>query len=97
MKSITISAPDELFDQTVAAICGQYGYQAQVADPDHPGEQMSNPVTSESFAKAQLLRWLRENIEAYTVRQANAAVDAARSSIQATLDAAASSITSEIT
>jgi len=90
MKTLTISAPDALFDQAVQAVCNQYGYQPTLPDGS------ANPQSATDFAKAQLILWIRHNIEADAVKQATAAVDAARQQIQQTLDTAASSIVATV-
>lgn len=88
-KSFTITAPDALFAQAVEAVCANYGYQPNVPDPANPGGTVPNPESPVEFAMTRLKLWLRDNIEAHVVRQANAAVDAERAKVQQQLDAAA--------
>lgn len=84
MKTLTITAPDDLFAQAIDAVCSNYGYVANEEE------------TKTDYAKRQLTMWIRENIEAYAVKAATAQVDAAREQIGNEMDQAASSIVVDV-
>jgi hypothetical protein len=96
MKSITISAPDDLFDQAIAALCANYGYTATIPNPDNILQQIPNPITAEDFAKNRLLYFMRENMEAAVIKQASVAVETARAQAEAQLNAVSSLVVAVI-
>jgi hypothetical protein len=95
-KSLTITAPDALFDQAVAAVCGQYGYQAKVPDPAHPGQTMANPQSPVDFAKLQVVAWIGENINAWGGKQIDQSVQSQKEQLQQSVKDAAGQIQTTI-
>lgn len=68
MATITLNIPDAQLNRVVNGLATLYGYQATVN-----GEP--NPQTKAQFAKAQILRFVKESVKAV---EANADAEAAR-------------------
>lgn len=57
---VTITVPDVIVADVVNAFCTNFGYQATIGDPPVP-----NPQTKGQFAKAQLVRYIRDIYRSY--------------------------------
>ena len=57
----------------VAAICGNYRYQATVPGPNPGDAPVPNPVTKGEFAVSVLKKWLKEQVQEYELNQASEA------------------------
>lgn len=76
MKSLTIEAPDDVFDQAVAAVALNTGWIPQVNGGE--GTIIDNPVSQIDHAKSQLLKWLGDHVRAHANKQADAAAKTIR-------------------
>jgi hypothetical protein len=91
MKSITISAPDEQFDECVDAICETNGYSPKVNGGD--GKIIDNPITKIEFAKSCLLAWLGGPIRSKINKQLDAVINEQRKAADEQVKALASVVT----
>lgn len=74
MKTLSLTAPDEVFDKAVEALC-EKGNWAQTGDLDLGDEGKVD------FAKGILLDWLGELIGAMETRKAQEAIHAQQAAI----------------
>ncbi len=75
MATLTITIPNAQLTRVANAVATQHGYQAEVPDPDNPGQTIPNPQTKADFAREVLMRFLRETVRAH---EAAVAAESAR-------------------
>lgn len=87
-KTLSLACDADAFDLASLAMCVTYGYQAQVPDPDNPGQTKANPVTPGDFAKQQIINFIKDVTRAYLHRQKEAEAKAQAAALaQAQVDA----------
>lgn len=62
MAQVLITMPDAVAPRLVAAICKNYGYQAQLLNPE-TGEMEANPETALQFVFRQRIKFLKDNLK----------------------------------
>ena len=72
MAEIVIKIPDAKLNRVVDGVCGNFGYQENVPDPDNDGEVMPNPQTKGQFAKAQIVKYTKDCVRAYEYKVSEA-------------------------
>lgn len=65
MATVSINIPDTIAPRVLTAFANTYGYQAQIPDPNNPGQTIANPVTEAQFAKTQLISHIKDVIYNY--------------------------------
>jgi len=78
MAVFSVNISDEDVGRVIAAMCGNYGYQAQIdnpnfnpsisPDPETNSETIPNPETQSQFANRKTRDFLMENTVAYELR-----------------------------
>lgn len=84
MAQFCVEIADADVDRVIAAMCGNYGYQATIdnpnfdpslpEDPSTNPEQIANTESPFQFANRKTRGFLTENTVAYETRQAKAAL-----------------------
>lgn len=106
MKTLSISAPDLLFDQGVGALCEIYNYRLQVENPafdrDLPESETNvrmipNPISREAFAQHQIVAFIADNVRMLAQRRAEIAARLARDQALAPLADGLAQVTGEVT
>ena len=65
--NIPVTIPEAHKAALVAALCKAYDYQAQVEDPETPGEMIDNPETKGQFALRMVSRYVQSFLRAHFV------------------------------
>ncbi len=94
MKTLTVSAPDEIFDQTIEALCFTGGYNGDPTDAD----------AKLAFAKEQVItllgdanrQYAAQQIRKVAMAQAELAINSAFEQIMATHDSVVIDVVSVI-
>jgi len=72
MTNINITFPDpNTYTSLVTAVCANGNYQANIPDPDNPGQTMPNPTTQDQFLQTYIATTMANIIIGYQTRMAN--------------------------
>lgn len=86
MAQIPVDIPDALMVRARDALCGTYGYQAQIPNPAVPPNppMIPNPQTKAQFAKAQIAKFVQRTVQEWEVQlDVKAANVASRARVEA--------------
>ena len=78
MAIFSIDIADDQVDRVIAAICANYNYQTQIANPDFDEDDdnsptmIDNPETTFQFANRMVREYLINNTQAYEIQQLKA-------------------------
>lgn len=81
--------PDAAFELAVDAIAAAYGYQAEIEDPDNPGQMIPNPMTKWRHYAYQLRAFATDHARTYAMKRA---AEAATAQAAAQIDALAGQV-----
>ena len=76
MAIFSIDIADDQVDRVIAAICANYNFQTQIANPDFDEDDdnsptmIDNPETTLQFANRMVREYLINNTQAYEVQLA---------------------------
>ena len=76
MAQVTINIGNADLPTIVSAFSAIYGYQANIPDPNNPGQTIPNPVTPQEFARQQIIRYVKDVTRQYLQEQSQAAAPA---------------------
>jgi len=77
MATITFTIPDNLMPRVINGICGKYGYQETIDDPENPGQVIDNPETKANFCKRIIRQGIKRDVLQWEAEQAYNASHAA--------------------
>jgi hypothetical protein len=74
MATITINIPDNVLQRVVNGVAVAHGYQERIPDPANPDATIPNPQTRAQFAKAMLVKFVKDSVkQAEAIEAAEAA------------------------